>query len=167
MEKWDLYTRYKEKTGKEHIRGEKMPESFYHFVVHVWILYLEGVYLISQRSAKNSVFPLLWECVEGSVLIGESSIDGAIREVKEEVGIDLEKKAGKLLFTKLREDILPDKDIVDVWIFDYHGEVHLKNAMTDEVADCKWMTVSEIMKLHQGNKLVPDLNYFFHSIELC
>lgn len=27
MEKWDLYTKYREKTGKEHIRGEKIPEE--------------------------------------------------------------------------------------------------------------------------------------------
>lgn len=32
MEKWDLYTKYREKTGREHIRGEKIPEGFYHLV---------------------------------------------------------------------------------------------------------------------------------------
>ena len=37
MEKWDLYTKHREKTGKEHIRGEKIPEGFYHLAVHVWI----------------------------------------------------------------------------------------------------------------------------------
>lgn len=35
MEKWDLYTKYKEKSGKEQIRGEKIPNGFYHLVVHV------------------------------------------------------------------------------------------------------------------------------------
>ena len=29
MEKWDLYTKYKEKTGREHVRGEKIPEGFF------------------------------------------------------------------------------------------------------------------------------------------
>ena len=37
MEKWDLYTKYREKTGREHIRGEEIPDGFYHLVVHVWI----------------------------------------------------------------------------------------------------------------------------------
>ena len=102
MEKWDLYTKYREKTGKEHIRGEKIPKGFYHLVVHVWIRNRKGEYLISQRSVSRPTFPLMWECVGGSVLMGESSIDGALREVKEEVGLDLKPETGRLLFTKLR-----------------------------------------------------------------
>lgn len=42
MEKWDLYAKYREKTGKEHIRGEMIPEGFYHLVVHVWIRNRKG-----------------------------------------------------------------------------------------------------------------------------
>ncbi len=87
MEKWDLYTKYREKSGKEQIRGEKIPNGFYHLVVHVWIRNCKGEYLISQRSVSRPTFPLMWECVGGSVLMGESSIDGALREVKEEVGL--------------------------------------------------------------------------------
>lgn len=34
-----------------------------------------------------------------------------------------------------------------VWLFEYDGELHLEDATTDEVADCRWMTVSEIRKL--------------------
>lgn len=37
MEKWDLYTRNRELTGREQIRGEAIPEGFYHLVVHVWL----------------------------------------------------------------------------------------------------------------------------------
>lgn len=166
MEKWDLYTKYREKTGKEHIRGEELPEGFYHLVVHVWIRNSKGEYLISQRSASRPTFPLMWECVGGSVIKGESSIEGAVREVKEEVGLDLEQEAGRLLFTKIRGkyDKFGGKkfnDIADVWLFDYDGELQLEAATTDEVADCKWMTVSEIKKLYEEKKLVQTLDYFF------
>ena len=160
MEKWDLYTKHREKTGKEHIRGEEIPEGFYHLVVHVWIRNCKGEYLISLRSANRPTFPLMWECVGGSVLMGESSIDGALREVKEEVGLDLKPETGRILFTKVRES-----DIVDVWLFEYDGDLHLDDATTDEVADCRWMTVSEIRKLYEDNRLVQTLNYFFHVKE--
>lgn len=86
MEIWDLYTKYREKTGKEHVRGKQIPDGYYHLVVHVWIRNRKGEYLISQRAANRPTFPLMWECIGGSVLKGESSIEGAIREVKEEVG---------------------------------------------------------------------------------
>ncbi len=93
--------------------------------------------------------------------MGESSIDGALREVKEEVGLDLEPETGKILFTKIRDTF---HDIVDVWLFEYDGALHLDNATTDEVADCRWMTVSEIRKLYEDHKLVQTLSYFFHAI---
>ena len=163
MEKWDLYTEYKEKTGREHVRGEKIPEGFYHLVVHVWIRNCQGEYLISQRSANRLTAPLMWECVGGSVLIGESSIDGALREVKEEVGLDLKPETGKILFTKIRSAF---NDIVDVWLFEYDGDLHLDDATTDEVSDCRWMTVSEIRKLHEDNRLVQTLDYFFCAMEV-
>lgn len=92
--------------------------------------------------------------------MGESSIDGALREVKEEVGLDLEPETGKLLFTTIRES-----DIVDVWLFAYDGDLHLDDATTDEVADCRWMTVSEIRKLYEDNRLVQTLDYFFCVME--
>lgn len=170
MEKWDLYTKYREKTGKEHIRGQMIPERFYHLVVHVWIHNHRGEYLISQRSASRPTFPLMWECVGGSILKGESSIDGALREVKEEVGLDLEQKDGKLLFSKIRgSDVRYEckvfNDIMDVWLFEYDGALQLESATTDEVAACRWMTVSEIRKLYEDKKLVQTLDYFFCTME--
>lgn len=170
MEKWDLYTKYREKTGKEHIRGEKIPEGFYHLVVHVWIRNRKGEYLISQRSADRPAFPLMWECADGSVLKGENSIGGALREVKEEVGLDLEQKDGKLVFSKIRgSDVKYEgkmfNDIMDVWLFEYNGELQMGAATAAEVAACKWMTVSEIRNLYEDKKMVHTLDYFFCAME--
>ena len=170
MEKWDLYTRYREKTGAEHIRGDKIPEGCYHLVVHVWIRNSKGEYLISQRAANRSTFPLMWECVGGSVVKGESSLEGALREVKEEVGLDLEKENGKIFFSKIRGtdaryECKTFNDIMDVWLFSYDGEARLETATTDEMADCKWMAVSEIKKLYEEKKLVQTLDYFFCAVQ--
>lgn len=166
MEIWDLYTKYREKTGKEHVRGKQIPKGYYHLVVHVWIRNKKGEYLISQRAASRQAFPLMWECVGGSVLKGEESVDGAIREAKEEVGIVLEPSQGKKLFSKVRDviDDQPFQDIVDVWLFEYDGEVQLESATTDEVADCKWMSVDDIKRLYDRGKLVYTLDYCFCAL---
>mgnify|MGYP003292884723 CR=1 FL=1 len=167
MELWDLYTQDRELTGKEHIRGEEIPDNMYHLVVHVWIKNSKGEYLISQRSANRPTFPLMWECVGGSVLKGESSIDGAIREAKEEVGVELQHYNGKLVFSKIRQIVDGKKfnDIVDVWLFQYDDEVTLKNATTDEVTQTVWMNKSQILDLFKQNKLVDTLKYFFTEID--
>ena len=77
---WDLYDENRELLGKDHVRGEQLPIDGYHLVVHVWIRNSKGEYLISQCSANRPTFPLMWECVGGSVVKGEDSVQGAIRE---------------------------------------------------------------------------------------
>jgi len=163
MELWDLYTRDRHLTGETHIRGEKLPPERYHLVVHVWIRNSRGEWLISQRAASRPTFPLKWESVGGSVTAGEDSQTGAIREAKEEVGVDLDPALGRLVNSTVREHF---QDIKDVWSFLYDGEIDLRSATTDEVADMRWMTVEEIRHLYDVGELVHTLGYFFDAPEL-
>lgn len=162
MEMWDLYDIDRTVIG-EHIRGNKLPANSYHLVVHVWIKNNQGKYLISQRAKNRPTFPLMWECVGGSVLKGETSLQGALRETAEEVGIELLPQNGKLLFSNIRKQF---NDIVDVWLFTYDGIVSLKNATTDEVEQTVWLDRNDIMRLKQGNKLVDTLDYFFDEVDI-
>ena len=161
MEKWDLYDRDRNIIG-EHIRGEALPADSYHLVVHVWIKNSQGKYLMSQRAKNRPTFPLMWECVGGSVLKGESSLQGALRETLEEVGVPLTAQTGKLLFSTIRKQF---NDMVDVWLFPYDGNVSLKNATTDEVEQTAWLDRNDIMRLKQENKLVNTLDYFFDKVD--
>ena len=45
MELWDLYNERRELTGRDHIRGEEVPQGFYHLVVHIWIRNSKGEYM--------------------------------------------------------------------------------------------------------------------------
>ncbi len=166
MELWDLYTENRVKTGETHIRGNALPKDKYHLVVHAWIKNSDGKYLISQRSETRPSNPLKYECVGGSVLKDESSIGGAIREVKEEVGIDLTPEMGKLIFSEVRKTIDGKvfNDIRDVWLFKYDGEVNLKNATTDEVKEAKWMTIDEIYELYSKGLMVSNLTKSFDRV---
>lgn len=165
MELWDLYNEKRELIGRDHIRGEEIPQGCYHLVVHVWIRNGKGEYLISQRSADRPSFPLMWECVGGSVLKGEDSLTGAIREVQEEVGVLLPAKHGRLVKSVVREEVngVPFRDILDVWLFEYDGPVTLEQATTQEVAQTAWMTKTEIHQLLDHGKLVQTLAYFFET----
>lgn len=165
-ELWDLYDKYRRPAGRTHVRGEEIPEGYFYLVVHVWIKNKRGEFLISQRTESRPVFPLLWECVGGSVLRGESSIEGALREVREEIGIELLPQQGRLLFSKVRGDMDGRRfqDIADVWLFEYDGEPKLKNTDSGEVLQCQWMDAEEIRQLWDEGFFVPTLGYFFCAV---
>lgn len=165
MELWDLYNENRELTGKTHIRGQEVPQGYYHLVVHVWIRNNKGEYLISQRSADRPAFPLIWECVGGSVVKGEDSLTGALRETQEEVGLTLSPEDGKLVYSVVGRvvDGVRFADILDVWLFEYDGPVSLERATTDEVAQVVWMTKGLIKELFDKGKFVHTLDYFFET----
>ena len=94
-------------------------------------------------------------------------MQGAIREAKEEVGVELNPEKGQVIFTKTRK-IIEGKifnDIMDVWLFEYDGEVDLSNATTDEVAQVAWMNRNQIKELFDANMFVDTLEYFFAEVD--
>lgn len=86
MELWDIYTRSGEKTGRTHSRSEPLSPGDYHLAVSTVIVGSQGV-LCTLRSTEKSVFPGVWESPGGGVLAGETSLEGAVRELWEETGI--------------------------------------------------------------------------------
>ena len=136
-------------------------------MVHVWIRNSKGEYLIAQRSANRPTFPLMWECVDGSVVKGEDSLQGVLREVKEEVGIDLLPEKGQVVLSDIKKIEFGKvvNKIVDVWLFDYDGEVDLGNATTDEVEQVDWMNREQIKELFEHNMVVETLEYFFTEVD--
>ena len=160
---WDLYNENRELTGRDQIRGEEIPQGYYHLVVHVWIRNSNGKYLISQRSADRPMHPLKWECVGGSVLKGEDSLSGALRETREEVGLLLSPESGKLIDSVVGRVVNGVKfsDIRDVWLFEYDGPVELNKATTKEVAQTAWLNKGQIKELFDKGDFVDTLGYFF------
>lgn len=165
---WDLYNEKRELTGRDQVRGEEIPKGYYHLVVHVWIRNRCGKYLISQRSADRPTQPLKWECVGGSVLKGEDSLTGALRETKEEVGLSLEPKDGKIVRSTIGRIVngVRFSDIVDVWLFPYDGPVSLEAATTKEAVQIAWLDKKQIKELFDQGDFVDTLRYFFEEKQL-
>ena len=165
---WDLYNEKRELTGRDQVRGEEIPQGYYHLVVHVWIRNRCGKYLISQRSADRPTHPLKWECVGGSVLKGEDSLTGALRETKEEVGLSPVPEDGKIVRSTIGRIVngIRFSDIVDVWLFPYDGPVSLETATTKEVAQIAWLDRQQIKELFDQGDFVDTLGYFFEEKQL-
>ena len=154
MEKWDLYNAKREKSGITVCRGEIIPKGLYHLSVSVWIVNQQGQYLLSQRHPKKQ-YPLYWECTGGSVLAGEDSLIGAVREVKEELGIILNPAKGRRISQTCREKT---QDLYDVWAF--HENIDISDIILQEteVIDVKWVTKRGLIRMAQNGELHPLLD---------
>lgn len=83
---WDVYDVNDNKLGFDLYRDEPVPENIYHIVVEIYVVTKNNRVLVTQRHQDKS-YPLKWENTGGSILKGETSIQGAIRELYEETGI--------------------------------------------------------------------------------
>ena len=89
-EEWDICDADGVPSGKTIERADAMHlgKGMYHKVVSIYCVTPDGKILITQRSKAKS-HPHRWEVTCGSVLAGESEIEGAIRELKEETGLEV------------------------------------------------------------------------------
>jgi 8-oxo-dGTP pyrophosphatase MutT (NUDIX family) len=144
MEKRDLYDENRNLTGKTIYKGEPIPDGNYIIVVLVFIQNSEGKFLIQKRSeAKNG----LYATTGGHPKSGESSIQGVITEVKEEIGIDLNPEDLQLYYggRSDEEQVFWDDYYVKMDIPDI-GSLQLQE---EEVASLHWFSVDEILDLRK------------------
>ncbi len=85
---WDVYDENGNLTGRTMKRGIPAEGDFM-LCVHIYLYNEKGEFLIQKRSKYKASHPGEWDVTGGAVLAGEKSLDGAIRETKEEVGLDI------------------------------------------------------------------------------
>ena len=87
MELWDLYDVNMRPLGRTRVRGTGMEPGTYHIGVDVWIINSKGEILLTLRAPEKHDLPNEWENTCGSAVAGETPIQGAMRELREETGI--------------------------------------------------------------------------------
>ncbi|TPV32465.1 NUDIX domain-containing protein [Paucihalobacter ruber] len=84
----DIVTESGAPTGKVALKDDAHRNGWYHNTIHLWLYTKNGEILLQQRSHKKSIYPLLWDVsAAGHVDAGESLINAAIRETREELGL--------------------------------------------------------------------------------
>lgn len=153
-ELWDVLDENRQFTERVIKRSEwkiNPNGSDYHLVVHIWIRNRAGEWLISKRT-ENKHFPLMWECTGGSVVSGEDSISGALREVREELGIHLDGNNG-YLYKSIKREIY--NDFCDVWVFNHDCDIDDVVFQEGETCDAMWASGDEILKMIDSGEFVP------------
>lgn len=156
-ELWDIYDINKKKIGKTAERDiYQFKEGEYHIVVTGIIINSKKEILISKR-AKRKKFGLMWECSGGSILAGETSLEGIIRELKEELGIEFSKKEA-IFLKEIRRDKIPP-DFKDIWLFKKDIDEREIIFPDGEAIDAKWVTIDEFIQMYKNKEIVPTVDF--------
>ena len=162
----DTYTRDGKYLGVK-TRGECHSENpgYYHKPVWIWIVNDNRQFLVQKRAASKSWFPGYWDLPSaGHVNAGESSIEGAIRETKEELGIDTKVDDYQFLGEYVSETTW---EIGQVYLLKTNLKADDMTLRKEEVEQVKWLSFDEFKNLLYSESFVPHDNAFKNmSIDL-
>lgn len=155
MEVIDLYDRNKRKLNKTFIRGkDRLSAGEYYLLEQVWIVNKDNEILLTQRN-KNKSYGGFWEPTTGHVKTKESDVSGALRELKEELGVVVGSE--DLVYKKY---IIVDNKIIDIWILNKNIKLDEIVMKIDEVTNVKYVSICEFKEMLQSGEIMQTLDYF-------
>jgi len=160
-ELWDVLDENGNKTGRLHERGVRMAEGDFHLVVHVWKFNRKGEWLIDKRSPHKAEWPDWWETTGGSAVAGDwsdafhptrpcnqdDSLTAALRETKEELGIDLDPEKGVLFRREVRRHDGGHNFLLDIWVFGHDCGIDEINFPDGESCEAMWASTDKIREM--------------------
>lgn len=93
MEYFDILDENGQKTGKKKLREEVHRDGDWHRTVHIWIINDKNEVLLQRRCKNKDSNPNMLDISSaGHLSAGDESREGAIRELKEELNLDIKKE---------------------------------------------------------------------------
>jgi len=153
-------------TGKSELKSIIHQKGHYHHTAHIWFYTADGSILLSQRAAKKTICPLLWDVsVAGHIDAGETIAQAAIRETKEEVGLSIQEKEllkiGVFECFQTYENGIKDYEFHNTFIAKLKEPISKLVPQEEEVEGLKLVTFNEFQFLI--NTIENDNNHFVPS----
>ncbi|WP_164743573.1 NUDIX hydrolase [Microbacterium sulfonylureivorans] len=139
-ELWDVTDAAGTPTGVTHRRGDPdFPAGRFHVVASVCVVRGDGLVLITRRAAEKD-WPLAWEFPAGSALAGETSVEGAVRELAEETGVRVE--GADLQFVGR---VVEETALFDFYVTFLPGDPVLE-LDPEEVCESAWVPLAQALR---------------------
>ncbi len=142
MEKWDIFDETRQPLNKIHNRQDKMVIGEYHIVVGIWTINIDNEILLTLRHPDKKEYPNFWENTVGSVLSGETSEVGAIRELFEETGIIANENELYFLGT-----IKEETAFVDTYIIRKNIKISELTMQEGETVKAQWVSLDKLNQM--------------------
>lgn len=148
----DILDKHGNLTGEVKLKSEAHSKGLFHATAHIWFYTLKGNVLLQQRAFSKKNFPGLWDVsVAGHVSAGESIIDSAIREVKEELGLNISKNDLKKIGThkciQNHSENFIDCEFHHIYISKLNCPIESLTLQKSEVNDVKLISIKDFEQI--------------------
>ena len=150
MELLDVYNEQHERTGRTVVRNGEVFEGERLLVVHVCVLNSRNELLIQRRQLTKDRYPGCWDLSAGGfVRSGEDSADAVLRELREELGLQLDRSALSFLFTEPFSFVLDD-----FYLARSDADPASLRLQPEEVSEAVWAPQEEIEAMIADGRFV-------------
>ena len=161
MEKRDLYDINRNLTGETIYKGEPIPPNKYIVVVLSIIQNSKNEFLIQKRSLEKDG---LYGSTGGHPKSGESSLEGIITEIREEIGLALNPNELELVYSG-RED--NNQVFFDIYYLKKDINISDLILQKEEVESVEWASIDKIRSLIDNNLFLKNhAEEFFRTIDI-
>lgn len=166
----DILTPDGKPTGKTALKSEAHKNGWFHATVHIWLYTKEDKILLQKRAMTKKVFPGLWDIsVAGHIAAGESILDAALREVHEELGLEIKSedllKIGTRIHQVSHANGIQDNEHHHVFISELKVPIESLSIQKEEVDDVHLFDLAVLKNTKNIEKvLLPRFHEYYCSV---
>lgn len=148
MEYIDIFDENNNPTGEIKEKTQAHEDGNFHRTAHVWIINDNNELLLQKRSATKKSHPNCWDIsAAGHIRAGESVTEGAIRELKEELGVEATEKDLQYIATIKSTKNPKNMGFQYVYLLKCNNQVEEYVFEDKEVSEAKYVHFEELEKM--------------------
>jgi len=169
----DILDEHGQPVGKSCLKSVAHQKGYFHPTVHVWFYTKQGAVLLQKRGANKQTFPNFWDVsVAGHVGAGESIETAALREVKEEIGLEIHVEDLTKIDVRKNVNLHPngikDCEFQHVFLIELKASLDDMCMQVDEVDSLRLFSFKEFKSLIKRTdshyKIVPSDPYYYNFV---
>lgn len=148
MEYIDIFDENNNPTGEIKEKAQAHEDGNFHRTAHIWIMNDKKELLLQKRSATKKSHPNCWDIsVAGHIRAGENVIGGAIRELKEELDIEVNEK--ELQYISIIKSTKNPKNMEFGYVYLLRCNKKIEEYIFEdnEVSEVKYVNFEELEKM--------------------
>ena len=166
----DILTAEGKHTGKIALKSEAHKNGWFHATAHIWFFTSDNQILLQKRALTKKVFPGIWDIsVAGHIAAGEEILQGAKREILEEIGLELQEKdlikIGTRIHQVSHENGIQDNEYHHVFIAKLNVSIDNLTMQKEEVAGLELWDLNVLKRTKNlKNVLLPRFHEYYSFV---